>query len=187
MSREIETAEEWYVLHTYSGYENKVKENLESRTESMGMEDNILEILVPEMESYQKDAEGELERVKEKTFPGYVLVKMIMSDEAWYVVRNTPNVTGFVGSHGAGSKPSPLFPEEVDSVLRSMGLNPRKVQIDLELGQTVRIISGTFSGMEGIVEEIESDKGKVKVAIEMFGRETTTEIDYDQIAELNNY
>lgn len=185
MSREIETPEEWYVLHTYSGYENKVKENLESRTESMGMEDNILEILVPEMESYQKDAEGELERVKEKTFPGYVLVKMIMSDEAWYVVRNTPNVTGFVGSHGAGSKPSPLFPEEVDSVLRSMGLNPRKVQIDLELGQTVRIISGTFSGMEGIVEEIESDKGKVKVAIEMFGRETTTEIDYDQIAELN--
>lgn len=185
MSREIETAEEWYVLHTYSGYENKVKQNLESRAESMGMEDNILEILIPEMESYKQDSDGDMERVKEKTFPGYVLVKMIMSDEAWYVVRNTPNVTGFVGSHGAGSKPSPLFPEEVDAVLRSMGLNPRKVDIDLELGQTVRIISGTFAGMEGTVTELEPEKGKVKVAVEMFGRETTTEINYSQIAELN--
>lgn len=184
MSREIEAAEEWYVLHTYSGYENKVKENLQSRAESMGMEDNILEILIPEMESYKQDSEGALEKVTEKTFPGYVLVKMIMSDEAWYVVRNTPNVTGFVGSHGAGSKPSPLFPEEVDAVLRSMGLNPRRVDIDLEIGQTIRIISGTFAGMEGVITEIEPEKGKVKAAVEMFGRETITEIDYYQIAEL---
>ena len=121
---------------------------------------------------------------KKKAFPGYVLLEMIMSDEAWYVVRNTPGVTGFVGSHGAGSKPSPLLPEEVDAMLRSIGVNPRKVDINLELGQLIEIIGGAFKGMEGVVTEIDEDKAKVTVTVEMFGRETATELNYNQVKEI---
>lgn len=172
----------WYVLHTYSGYEMKVKQNLESRMTSMGMEDNIFEIIVPEQEVYE-EKDGEMIAKKKKAFPGYVLLEMIMSDEAWYVVRNTPGVTGFVGSHGAGSKPSPLLPEEVDSMLRSIGVNPRKVDINLEIGQAVEIIGGAFKGMEGVVTEIDEDKAKVTVSVEMFGRETDAELDYNQVRE----
>src|SRR5699024_2452128 len=139
----------WYVLHTYSGYEKKIQQNLSSRLKSMEMEDNILEVLVTEQEIYE-EKNGEMSSTMKKTFPGYVSVQMVMSDEAWYVVRNTPGVTGFVGSHGAGSKPSPLLPEEVDSVFRSMGMNPRKVEIQLSLGEHVEIISGAFAGMEGV-------------------------------------
>ena len=164
----------WYVLHTYSGYEMKVQQNLQSRMTSMGMEDNIFEIIVPEQEVYE-EKNGEMVAKKKKAFPGYVLLEMIMSDEAWYVVRNTPGVTGFVGSHGAGSKPSPLLPEEVDAMLRSIGVNPRKVDINLELGQLIEIIGGAFKGMEGVVTEIDEDKAKVTVTVEMFGRETATE------------
>lgn len=172
----------WYVLHTYSGYEMKVKQNLESRMTSMGMEDNIFEIIIPEQEVYE-EKDGEMVAKKKKAFPGYVLLEMIMSDEAWYVVRNTPGVTGFVGSHGAGSKPSPLLPEEVDSMLRSIGVNPRKVDINLEIGQAVEIIGGAFKGMEGVVTEIDEDKAKVTVSVEMFGRETDAELDYNQVRE----
>lgn len=172
----------WYVLHTYSGYEKKVQQNLQSRVTSMGMEDNIFEILVPEQEVYE-EKNGEMESKMKKAFPGYVLVQMIMSDEAWYVVRNTPGVTGFVGSHGAGSKPSPLLPEEMDYVLRSIGINPRKVEINLEVGQRVEIIGGAFKGMEGVVSEIDEDKAKVTVSVEMFGRETDAELDYNQVKE----
>ena len=150
----------------------------------MGMEDNILQVLVPEQEVYENTEEG-VERKTEKTFPGYVLVEMVMSDEAWYVVRNTPNVTGFVGSHGAGSKPSPLYPEEVDNLLRSMGMNPRKVDIEVEIGENIQIISGAFAGMEGTITEVEPEKGKVKASVQMFGRETTTELDYHQIAKMD--
>lgn len=184
MVNEIESAKAWYVLHTYSGYENKVKQNLESRATSMGMEENIFQVLVPEEETYE-EKDGETKKTSKKTFPGYVLVEMIMSDDAWYVVRNTPGVTGFVGSHGAGSKPSPLLPEEVDQILRSMGINPRKVEIDVELGETVKIITGAFAGMEGVVTELEPEKGKIKASVEMFGRETNAELDYDQIAKLD--
>lgn len=173
----------WYVLHTYSGYEKKVEQNLSSRMSSMGMEDNIFEILVAEQEVYE-EKDGETVSKMKKAFPGYVLVQMIMSDEAWYVVRNTPGVTGFVGSHGAGSKPSPLLPEEVDDVMRSIGVNPRKVAIELEVGQNVEITSGAFAGMEGIVEDFDEDKGKVTVSVEMFGRETDTELDYSQVKEI---
>ena len=173
----------WYVLHTYSGYEKKVQQNLSSRMKSMGMEDNIFEVLVPEQEVYE-EKNGEMSSSMKKTFPGYVLVQMVMSDEAWYVVRNTPGVTGFVGSHGAGSKPSPLLPEEVDSVFRSMGVNPRKVEIQLELGEHVEIISGAFAGMEGVVESFDEDKGKVTVSVEMFGRETDTELDYSEVKQI---
>lgn len=185
MANELESSKAWYVLHTYSGYENKVKQNLEMRAVSMGMEDNILQVIVPVQDVY-KEKEGETKLVTEKTFPGYVLVEMIMSDQAWYIVRNTPGVTGFVGSHGSGSKPNPLLPEEVDQVLRSMGINPRKVDIDVEVGQLIKIVSGAFQGMEGVVTEIEAEKGKVKARVEMFGRETNAELDYNQIAEVTN-
>lgn len=180
----ISEEKNWYVLHTYSGYEMKVQQNLSSRMISMGMEDNIFEILVPEQEVYeQKD--GEIVKKSKKAFPGYVLVQMIMSDEAWYIVRNTPGVTGFVGSHGAGSKPSPLLPEEVDEVFRSMGVNPRKVDISLEIGELVEIVGGAFAGMEGLVTGIDEDKGKVTVSVEMFGRETDTELDYSQLNQID--
>ena len=180
----ISEEKNWYVLHTYSGYEKKVEQNLASRMKSMGMEENIFEVLVPEQETYE-EKNGEMVSVSKKTFPGYVLVQMIMSDEAWYVVRNTPGVTGFVGSHGAGSKPSPLLPEEVDGVFRSMGVNPRKVEIQLEIGEVVEIIGGAFSGMEGVVEDFDEDKGKVTVSVEMFGRETDTELDYSQVKQID--
>lgn len=180
----ISEEKNWYVLHTYSGYEKKVEQNLSSRMRSMGMEENIFEVLVPEQEIYE-EKNGEMVSSTKKTFPGYVLVQMIMSDEAWYVVRNTPGVTGFVGSHGAGSKPSPLLPEEVDGVFRSMGVNPRKVEIQLELGEVVEIIGGAFSGMEGVVEDFDEDKGKVTVSVEMFGRETDTELDYSQVKQID--
>lgn len=175
----------WYVLHTYSGYEKKVEQNLASRMRSMGMEENIFEILVPEQEVYE-EKNGKMVATSKKTFPGYVLVQMIMSDEAWYVVRNTPGVTGFVGSHGAGSKPSPLLPEEVDDIFRSMGVNPRKVEIDLQLGDVVEITAGAFAGMEGVVTDFDEDKGKVTVSVEMFGRETDTEVDYFQIKAIDD-
>ena len=176
----ISQEKNWYVLHTYSGYEKKVQQNLESRMSSMGMEENIFQILVPEQE-VREEKEGEMVSKMKKAFPGYVLIEMIMSDEAWYVVRNTPGVTGFVGSHGAGSKPSPMLPEEVEDIMRSIGVNPRKVTIELEVGQAIQITGGAFAGMEGIVESFDEDKGKVTVLVEMFGRETDTEVDYSQI------
>lgn len=180
----ISQEKNWYVLHTYSGYEKKVQQNLESRMSSMGMEDNIFEILVPEQE-VREEKEGEMISKMKKAFPGYVLIEMIMSDEAWYVVRNTPGVTGFVGSHGAGSKPSPMLPEEVEDIMRSIGVNPRKVSINLEVGQAIQITGGAFAGMEGIVESFDEDKGKVTVLVEMFGRETDTEVDYSQVKEID--
>lgn len=180
---QIESQKQWYVLHTYSGYENKVKQNIELRAESMGMEENIFRVIVPEQEK-REVKDGKEKTKMEKTFPGYVLVEMIMSDDAWYIVRNTPGVTGFVGSHGAGSKPAPLLPEEVDSLLRTEGINPRHREIDVETGERVSINEGAFSGMEGTVTETEPEKGKVKVLVEMFGRETTAELEYDQISKL---
>lgn len=173
----------WYVLHTYSGYEMKVQENLASRMTSMGMEDNIFEILVPEQEVYE-EKDGKMVSTMKKTFPGYVLVEMIMSDEAWYIVRNTPGVTGFVGSHGAGSKPSPMLPEEVEEVYRGMGSAAPKVEINLKKGDVVAITSGAFAGMEGVVEGFDDEKGKVTVSVEMFGRETDAVLDYFQVKEI---
>lgn len=173
----------WYVLHTYSGYEKKVEKNLASRMKSMGMEENIFEILVPEQE-ISEEKNGKMVSTMRKTFPGYVLVEMIMSDEAWYIVRNTPGVTGFVGSHGAGSKPSPMLPEEIDEIFRGIGMNPRKVEIDLEIGDIVEIQSGAFEAMEGTVEAFDEEKAKVTVSVEMFGRETKAELDYFQVKEI---
>lgn len=173
----------WYVVHTYSGYENKVKANLEKRVESMGMQDKIFRVVVPEEE--ETDIKnGKTKVVKKKVFPGYVLVELIMTDDSWYVVRNTPGVTGFVGSTGSGSKPIPLMPEEVNTLLKRMGIEDKKVDIDLEIGETVRVAEGPFQNFTGSVEEIDKDKGKIKVLVNMFGRETPVELDYSQIQKL---
>ncbi|CZR01160.1 transcription termination/antitermination protein NusG [Trichococcus collinsii] len=176
----IENEKQWYVLHTYSGYENKVKLNIESRAQSMNMEDHIFRVVIPEEEQVEvKD--GKEKATTQKTFPGYVLVEMIMSDEAWFVVRNTPGVTGFVGSHGAGSKPSALLNEEIEVILKRMGMSTRMHDVKFEKGEPVTITDGAFNGLSGFVEEVDSDKGKLKVMIEMFGRETIAELDYDQV------
>ena len=177
----METFEkQWYVLHTYSGYENKVKANIESRAQSMRMGDYIFRVVVPE-EKETEVKNGKSKEIVHKTFPGYVLVEMVMTDESWYIVRNTPGVTGFVGSHGAGSKPAPLLPEEINSILRSIGMSTRTSDLEVNLGDTVKIIEGAFAGMEGQVVEIDDEKQKLKVNIDMFGRETSAELDFEQV------
>lgn len=170
----------WYVIHTYSGYENKVKANLEKRVESMNMQDKIFRVLVP-MEDEMEYKGGKKRLVKKKIFPGYVLVEMIMTDDSWYVVRNTPGVTGFVGT---GAKPIPLQPTEVASILRQMGLEEARPKVDFSIGEMVRVIAGPFYNFEGIIGEIDQDKGKVKVLISMFGRETPTELEFSQIQKI---
>ena len=179
----IENEKSWYVLHTYSGYENKVKMNLESRAQSMNMEDYIFRVVVPEEEEIEMK-DGEEKKKTHKTFPGYVLVEMIMSDESWYVVRNTPGVTGFVGSHGAGSKPAPLLPDEIEWILKRMGMSTRIHNMTFEKCESVTITEGAFNNLSGTVEEVDAEKGKLKVLIEMFGRETIAELDYDQVDKI---
>ena len=173
----------WYVVHTYSGYENKVKANLEKRVESMGMQDKIFRVIVPEEE--ETDIKnGKKKTVKRKVFPGYVLVEIVMTDDSWYVVRNTPGVTGFVGSSGAGSKPTPLLPEEINSILKHIGVNERTIDIDFEIGETVKVNEGPFANFSGSVEEIDKDKAKVKVLVNMFGRDTPVELEFTQVEKI---
>ncbi|MFZ0444258.1 MAG: transcription termination/antitermination protein NusG [Bacillus sp. (in: firmicutes)] len=173
----------WYVVHTYSGYENKVKANLEKRVESMGMQDKIFRVIVPEEE--ETDIKnGKKKTVKRKVFPGYVLVEIVMTDDSWYVVRNTPGVTGFVGSSGAGSKPTPLLPEEINSILKHLGENERPIDIDFEIGETVKVNEGPFANFTGSVEEIDKDKAKVKVLVNMFGRDTPVELEFTQVEKI---
>lgn len=152
----MESLKNWYVLHTYSGYENKVKANIESRAQSMKMADFIFRVVVPEEKKLK--SKWERKEIVHKTFPGYVLVEMIMTDASWYVVRNTPGVTGFVGSHGAGSKPAPLLPEEVNHILRSIGMSLRQNDLEVEVGEVVKIIEGAFAGLEGQVTEVDGEK-----------------------------
>ena len=173
---------EWFVLHTYSGYENKVKENIMMRAESMNMEDYIFNVAVPEKEITEMQ-DGEKKTKIQKTFPGYVLVEMIMTDESWFIVRNTPGVTGFVGSHGAGSKPAPLLEDEIASILGEVPVE--KVKLEVEVGDHVEITDGAFSGMTGEIEEINEDTQKLKVVIEMFGRETVAELEFSQVNKAN--
>ncbi|SDZ62425.1 transcription antitermination protein nusG [Evansella caseinilytica] len=173
----------WYVVHTYSGYENKVKTNLEKRVESMDMTDKIFRVLVP-VEEETEVKNGKTKQVSKKVFPGYVIVEMIMTDDSWYVVRNTPGVTGFVGSAGAGSKPTPLLPEEVDGILRQMGVEEPKAEIDFELKESVRVKEGPFANFIGTVEEILTDKHKLKVHVNMFGRETPVELEFNQVEKI---
>jgi len=174
----------WYVLHTYAGYENKVKTNLESRAQSMGMEDYIFRVVVPEEEKVETTKTGKEKVETLKTFPGYVLVEMVMTDQSWYVVRNTPGVTGFVGSHGAGSKPAPLLDEEIDHILNQLQGSQHQTDFDAEVGDAVTIIDGAFASMVGKITEIDAEKSKVKVMIDMFGRETMAELNFDQVERL---
>ena len=173
----------WYVVHTHSGYEKKVEANLKKRVESMGMADKIFRIIVP-MEEMREIKNGKAKMVQKKVFPGYVLVEMIMTDDSWYVVRNTPGVTGFVGSTGAGSKPTPLLPEEVDRILRTMGLKDAAAHIRVSIGAAVRVLEGPFQDMHGKVEAIDKERGKVIVTIDLFGRETPVELEAYQIEEV---
>lgn len=173
----------WYVVHTYSGYENKVKTNLEKRVQSMDMQDKIFRVLVP-MEEEVEHKDGKKKMVMRKVFPGYVLVEMIMTDDSWYVVRNTPGVTGFVGSSGAGSKPTPLMPDEVDAILRQMGIEESKVTVDFYVGESVRVKDGPFANFVGKIDEIDASRSKIKVMVNMFGRETPVELEYSQVEKI---
>jgi len=174
-------AKKWYVVHTYSGYENKVKTNLEKRVQSMEMEDKIFRVLVPMEDELETGRDGKKKLVKKKVFPGYVIVEMIVTDDSWYVVRNTPGVTGFVGS---GTKPTPLEDSEVKAILRSMGVEEPKIRIDFSLGESVRIIDGPFLGFVGPIEEIVAERQKLKVRVAMFGRETPVELNLTQVQKL---
>ncbi len=171
----------WYVIHTYSGYENKVKANLERRIESMNMEDKIFRIVVP-MEDELEIKDGKKRINKRKIFPGYVLVEMIMNDDSWYVVRNTPGVTGFVGS---GSRPIPLTDEEAHLIMRQMGVEEPRVRLDLNVGEHIRVRSGPFENFVGVIEEVHPDKDKLRVRISMFGRETPVELDFAQVEKIS--
>lgn len=175
---------QWFVIHTYSGYENKVKTNLESRVQTMGMEDKIFQVLVPTEEELEVK-NGKRRVVQRKVFPGYVLVEMIMTDDSWYVVRNTPGVTGFVGSAGGGSKPVPLMAHEVHSIMRQMGHEETQVRVDFSVGEVVRVLEGPFADMVGNVEEISADQQKLKILVSMFGRETPLEVDFVQVEKLS--
>ena len=173
----MEAERHWYVIHTYSGYENKVTANLEKKVHSLGMEDQIFRVLVP-MENEVEYKDGKKKVTKKKVFPGYVLVEMIMNDRSWYVVRNTPGITGFVGS---GTKPTPLTEVEVKQILKSMGMDETRTKIDVQLKQNVRIKDGAFEGWTAIVSEINEERSKLKVLVNMFGRETPVELDFTQI------
>ncbi|MDR7074807.1 MULTISPECIES: transcription termination/antitermination protein NusG [Bacillales] len=173
----------WYVVHTYSGYENKVKTNLEKRVESMGMSDKIFRVLVP-VEEETETKNGKTKTSMKKVFPGYVLTEMIMTDDSWYVVRNTPGVTGFVGSAGAGSKPTALLPDEVDHILKGMGMEAPRVEVDFEIKESVKVKEGPFADFVGTIEEIDATKRKLKVHVNMFGRETPVELEFTQVSKL---
>jgi len=169
---------EWYVVHTYSGYENKVKVDLSKRVESMNMQSKIFDVIIPEEQEIEFK-NGKKKVVVKRVFPGYVIVNMIMSEDSWYVVRHTPGVTGFVGS---GSKPIPLREEEIKKILKLMGLADNKPKfIDIDIGETIRVRTGPFANFMGVVKELLPDRGKIRVNITMFGRETPVELDYEQI------
>ena len=173
----------WYVIHTYSGYENKVKANLERRIHSMNMQDKIFRVLVP-MEDEVEFKDGKRKITPKKVFPGYVLVEMDMDDQSWYVVRNTSGVTGFVGSPGAGEKPVPLQDKEVKTILKQMGIETPKLKIDFKKGDRVKVTSGPFFDFTGIVDEIAPEKEKVRALISIFGRETPVELEFYQIEKV---
>lgn len=179
MSEKENPKKQWYVVHTYSGYENKVKANLERRVESMGMEDKIFRVVVP-TEEVVEYKDGKRKVTQRKIFPGYVMVEMIITDDSWYVVRNTPGVTGFVGS---GVKPIPLAEEEVQSILKGMGVETTPTS-DFAVGETVRVVAGPFVNFSGTISEVNPEKGKLRVNVSMFGRETPVELDFSQVAKL---
>lgn len=181
MPKQITTGERnWYAIHTYSGYEDNVARNLKQRIESLGYEDKIFNVLVPKEKKIKIKA-GKRETIEEKIYPGYVLVEMIVSDDSWYVVRNTPNVTGFIG---AGVIPTPLDQEEVDSLMKRMGVNEPKYKFDIVVGDNVKITDGPFKDFDGKVSEVDEERGRIKVLVTLFGRDTPVELDFLQVKKL---
>jgi transcriptional antiterminator NusG len=187
-SAELETEEEsqeevrpegsqWYVIHSYSGYENKVQKNLVHRIESMDMQNKIFQIVVPTEEEVEL-RDGQRRVIERRVFPGYILVEMVLDEDSWYVVRNTPGVTGFVGS---GNNPTPLRPEEVDKILKRMEAEAPKIKISFKVGQKVRIVEGPFEDFMGTVDDIDLDRTRVRVLVNFFGRETPIELDFLQV------
>ena len=171
---------EWYVVNTYSGHENKVKEKLLMRASSMGMEDYIFSVVVPSQKEIVVKNGKEVEK-DSKMFPGYILVEMVMTDEAWFVVRNTPGVTGFIGSSGKGAKPFPLTKQEVDKILGNMGMSRIDVINEIKEGDTVKVISGAFANMFGKVKNVDMPNQKIEVALDLFGQETIVEVLFTEI------
>jgi len=167
----------WYVVHCYSGYENKVRHNLEQRIETMGMKDKIFDVVVPTEEEIEVK-EGKRRTVERRVFPGYILVNMIMAEESWYVVRNTPGVTGFVGM---GNTPTPLRPEEVAQIIKRMEAEAPRIKVTFKPGERVRIVDGPFNDFRGTVSEIDMERAKVRVMVNFFGRETPVELDFLQV------
>jgi transcriptional antiterminator NusG len=176
----LQLGKRWYVLHTYSGYEENVKRNLEQRIESFDMGDKIFDVLVPK-EKKIKIRGGKRSVIEEKIFPGYVLVEMVVTDDSWYVVRNTPNVTGFVGS---GTTPTPVDAKEVEALQKRMGVEDPTHKIDVAVDDPVRIIDGPFKNFEGKVSNVDEARGKIKVLVSMFGRETPVELDALQVKKI---
>lgn len=176
----MEEERQWYVIHTYSGYENKVKANLERKIQSMGMQTEIFQVLVP-MEDEVEIKDGKRKVTKKKIFPGYVLVEMIVNDRTWYVVRNTPGVTGFVGS---GSKAIPLSQLELKPILRAMGVEEPRQKIDVKPQEVIRIVVGAFENWTATVTDVYMDRGKIRALVNMFGRETPVELDFSQVEKL---
>jgi len=174
---EKEDGRDWFVIHCYSGYENKVRHNLEQRIETMGMKDMIFDVVIPTQEEIEVK-EGKRRSIERHVFPGYVLVNMILTEESWYVVRNTPGVTGFVGM---GNDPTPLRPDEVAHILKRMEAEAPHVKVSFKQGERVRIIDGPFNDFRGVVEEIDMEHAKVTVMVNFFGRETPVELDFLQV------
>lgn len=171
---------EWYVVHSYSGFENKVKKNLEQRIDTMGMQDKIFRVVVPTEEEVEI-RDGQRRSSRKRVFPGYVLVHMVLDDESWYVVRNTPGVTGFVGM---GAKPTALTEDEVDKILKRMEEETPTIKVSFRVGETIRIIEGPFADFMGVVDELYPDRGKVRLLVSFFGRETPVEMDFLQVERI---
>lgn len=178
--QQLQIGRNWYAVHTYAGYEDAVARNLKQRIESMDMQDKIFNVLVPK-EKNIKIKGGKRYVMEEKIYPGYVLVEMLVTDDSWYVVRNTPRVTGFVGS---GTTPTPLSEEEIKELQRRMGVEEPKYKIDFVIGDAVKIADGPFKDMDGKVSEIDNERGKIKVLISLFGRDTPVELDFLQVKKI---
>lgn len=180
MSKRYDSAKQWYAIHTYSGYEEKVAESIRQRAGSLDMSDKIFDIIVPK-EKQIEIKNGKRKVVEKRIFQGYVIVQMKMSEDAWYIVRNTPNVTGFVGT---GTEPTPVSDDEMEKIRKRMGVEQPKHKIDYAIGEVVNIVDGPFKGFDGSISEIDHQKGKIKVLVNMFGRETPVELDSLQVKKV---
>lgn len=185
MSTQQESEKRWYVVNTYAGHENKVKDNLWRRVESMGLENNLFNIVVAEEKYVEIKPNGKKVEKNRNIFPGYLFVEMIMTDEAWYIVRNTPGVTGFIGSSGGGAKPFPVSPDEMEAILRRMGLSDKKIIVHFKVGDRVKIVNGPFAGIQGTVDSMNDDAQSATVLTILFGRETPTEVAYIDLEKID--